>query len=215
MRVQDIAKVFNLDADSLEKHLFLVKKRYEKLHGGYGSYLNETEVNAHIKETSKRAKDLSRSLSSLPVDLRDALNSICPDQKRANLLDNGDYADIDSSPEDFIEDTVHRLMSIQKAASTLKIVTFGEQSHKAASNPRIATLTLREPPGKQSRTHSQKKMFHKDRLVKDLRNCWRKLKGKKPSKSSGNNLFRDFMEQVCEYMEIDSKGLWRRHRDLP
>jgi len=54
-------------------------------------------------------------------------------------------------------------------------------------------------------------MHHKDWLVRKLRESWKDLKGSRPSKSSAKNPFGDYIEQVCEYMGIDKKGLMRRH----
>jgi len=67
------------------------------------------------------------------------------------------------------------------------------------------------------RTHvsavPRKPMFHKNRAAILLRAAWTDLTGKPADTSLQRNSFREFIEDACEYMGIDSTGLWVRHRD--
>ena len=84
--------------------------------------------------------------------------------------------------KDFLEDTITRLKKINTATSKISFRTLG-----------------------------QKEMHHRKWLVEELRKSWKDLKKSPPSKSSGKNSFIDYMLQVCEYMEIDIKGLETIH----
>jgi hypothetical protein len=189
MDVKDIAIGFRFDPDFLEKELSTIKSRYEKRKKGYETYLNETKLNELINDISKRAKDLAYYLNSLPVDVREALNSVCPRQITANhttgkVIDSG----LTPNSESYIDDTIGRLKKIVQVTSTLDVHTYTE-----------------------SRT--KRTMHHRDSLLIDFRDSWERLSGTPPSRSSKTNLFVDYMEWACEYMDIDYKGLGRKHLD--
>lgn len=186
MRVQDIADAFGFVPDLLEKELSLIKGRYEKQQKGYNSYLNQSEVNELINDTRKRAKDFARYLNSLPVDVKETLNSVCPGQIISDHTAKVVDSDLTSNTNSFIDDTIGRLKKIEQVTSTLYVHT----------NPESKT---------------QRKMHHRDLLLIDFRSSWKKLSGSQPSRSSGTNPFVDYMEWACEYMGIDSKGLKRKH----
>ena len=181
MKIEEVALTFGFDIDSLENKLSWIKDRHEKRQEGYKSYLNETEVNALLNGTGRRAQNLAHYLTSLPIDVKEALNGVC---LFANPTVKGRDSDPSSNFEDFINDTIGRLNKIERATSTLNI------------------------------TFDQKKMGYKDLLVLDLRVSWEDLGGSRPSKSSKKNLFIDYLLQACEFMDIDSTGLPRRHLNL-
>ena len=182
MKIESIADSFGIDPDSLEKWLTEIKDQYEKRQEGYKSYLDQTEVNALIVDIKKQVKKLVRCLNSMPIDIKEALNSLCTQQIIADDTIEEDDSNITYKSEDFLDDSILRLKKIERVTSKLKIHTSG-----------------------------QKIMHHKGWLVRKLRESWKDLKGSRPSKSSAKNPFGDYIEQVCEYMGIDKKGLMRRH----
>ena len=179
MKIEEVALTFKFDVDSLENWLSGTKDRYEELQEGYKSYLNQTEVNALINSTGKRAKKLADNLNSLPIDVKEALSGVC---LFANPHVKGNDSNPTSNSEDFIDDTISRLKKIERATSTLNLTFSGDR-----------------------------KMFHRDWLLRELRASWKDLAGSAPSRSSGKNLFTDYIIISCEFMEIDSKGLSSSH----
>ena len=149
--------------------------------------------NSYLNKTEVNA--LINSTGKRAKKLADNLNSLPIDVKEAlsgvciyaNLPVKEDNSNPTSNSEDFIDDTISRLKKIEGATSKLTL-NFG-----------------------------QKKMFHRDWLLGELRASWEDLAGSAPSKSSGKNPFIDYMEISCEFMGIDSKGLRRKHlnTDLP
>ena len=172
MQVKSIADIFGFDPDSLERWLSRIKGQYKKRHEGYMSYLSQTEVNDLIIDTKKQAKELARSLNSMPMDVKELLNSSCSQQ-------------IIADDENFLDNLIFRRKKIESITSKLRVHTSG-----------------------------QNKMHHKDWLVRELRKSWEDLARSPPSKSSKKNLFIDFIELACEHMEIDNKGLARKHLNM-
>ncbi len=172
MQVKSIADIFGFDPDSLERWLSRIKGQYKKRHEGYKSYLSQTEVNDLINDTKIRAKELARSLNSMPMDVKELLNSSCSQQMIAD-------------DENFLDNLIIGLKIIESITSKTRVHTIG-----------------------------QNKMHHKDWLVRELRKSWEDLAGSPPSKSSAKNLFIDFIELACQHMEIDKKGLTRRHFNI-
>jgi hypothetical protein len=182
MLIQEIVDAFEFDPDLLEKDLCLIKQRYEKRRKAYKSYLSEAKVNALTNNICKRAKELACLLDSMPMDVKETLNSLCPRQIPTTTTEKKGGPEENSDVDDFINDTMSRLESIERVTSALDIHTFGEN-----------------------------KMHHKDSLVRDFRDSWEKLSGVPPSRSSKKNHFIEFMDWACEYMEINNKGLSRKH----
>ena len=179
MKIEEVALTFKFDVDSLKNWLSRIKDQYEKLQEGYKSYLNETEVNALINSTGKRAKKLADNLNSLPIDVKEALSGVC---LFANPHVKGNDSNPTSNSEDWSEDTRSRLKKIERATSTLNLTFSGER-----------------------------KMLHRDWLLRALRASWEAIAGSAPSRSSAKNLFIDYIIISCAFMEIDSKGLPRKH----
>ena len=165
MLIQEIADAFEFDPDLLEKDLCLIKQRYEKRRKAYKSYLSEAKVNALTNNICKRAKELVRLLDSMPMDVKETLNSLCPRQIPTTTTEKKGGPEENSDVDDFINDTMSRLESIERVTSALDIHTFGKN-----------------------------KMHHRDSLVRDFRDSWEKLSGTPPSRSSKTNHFTEFME---------------------
>jgi len=172
MLVKSIADIFGFDPDSLERWLSRIKDQYKERQEGYNSYLSQTKVNDLINDTKIQAKELARSLNSMPIDVKEMLNSLCSQQI---IADDGNYLD----------NLILQLKKIESVTSKSRVHTFG-----------------------------QNKMHHKDWLVRELRASWKDLAKSPPRKSSAKNLFIDYIELACEHMEIDKKGLERRHRNI-
>ena len=113
MKIESIADSFGIDPDSLEKWLTEIKDQYEKRQEGYKSYLDQTKVNALIVDIKKQVKKLARSLNSMPIDVKELLNSSCSQQ-------------IIADDENFLDNLILRLKKIESVTSKSRVHTFGQ-----------------------------------------------------------------------------------------
>jgi hypothetical protein len=187
LTVKDIAVGFGLDASKLEEHLSVIKENHLRREKEHQLPFNETEIKELLNDTHKHARALRLLLEKMRFEIGSALGFSYRRLKELKLSEEINVSEKNFKRDDFLDDTILRLESIEKATC------------------KSWSLNL----------NGQKTMAYKDWLVQDLRECWKSLRGKRPKKSSGDNPFDAFMEQACEYMNIDPKGLKRRHLDLP
>ncbi|MGK0489009.1 MAG: hypothetical protein ACJAXB_002200 [Candidatus Endobugula sp.] len=182
--IEKVALSFGFDTDILQIRLDSIKKEYVRRKEEYEQDLSESEGNEVINDIRSQSVSLARNLSALPWYIKSNFN--LHSVKRTIKDPHGIESDICISyGDDFIDDMIQRLKAISKVAKLSRLNTI-----------------------------NQRKKIHRNWLLKDLRDLWLDLTGSSPSRSSGKNLFIDFIELSCEYMEVESKGLKRKHLNI-
>ena len=186
LTARQIADGFGFDAEKLGEYLSVIKENHLRREEEYQLPFNETEITELLNDTHKHARALRLLLKQMRIEISSGLGFSYRKLKELKLGKETNVSEKNLLHDDFLDDTLLRLESIEKATC---------DSWSVLSD--------------------SKTMAYKDCLVLDLRKCWKSLHGKRPKKTSGDNPFDAFMEQACEYMVIDSKGLKRRHLNLP
>jgi hypothetical protein len=182
--IDQLALGFGFDADVLKGRLNFVADQHSEQKRKYEIDVSESEGRDLFRDISSRSKQLFRVLDSLPEYIKSEFEMRCVKKTIKDPLGKEDDISF-AYGDDFIDETIKRLKEISRVASSTRIRKIG-----------------------------QKKMFHRNWLLRELRVIWTDLDGSPPSKSSADNRFIDFMEQVCDYLEIDKSGLSRKHFNL-
>jgi len=184
MKIDDLASTVRFDSDALENQLAWIKERYRQRENEYKSEQSESELTGLLSDIGTSAKTLARRLASAPFYLKSEFNMRCARKVIKDPRGKDEDTYIAYDHKSFVDDAIQRLNEIARVSSETSVTKIG-----------------------------QKKMSHRSWLLEDLRNSWETLAGSPPSKSSSKNQFIAYMEFACEYMDIDSSGLARRHRN--
>ena len=113
--IKDIAFGFSLDASKLEEHLLVIKENHLRREKEYQSPFNVTEITELLIDTNKHARALRLLLKQMRFEIGSALGFSYPRLKESKLGKEINVSEKNFMRDDFLDDTLLRLESIENA----------------------------------------------------------------------------------------------------